>query len=453
MPSPGLHPVARRVLELAPPTRDLAAFLDDRLGFLAGRASRDGPPPKLRLGWPTYLVRDAEDVEHVLIAGHRAYDKTRRLTGWRGRHLVGDALLTRRGEGHRRRRHVLQPLFHRRAVAEIVAPAAARAAAELSAWPVDEPFDVAERIHGLVLRARLRTVFSDAGEEELQRLAGAVVARQAYLLHLFAALHPLPELFPLELARGYRSALRVLQEAIDRRRARGADAPDLISMLLKAREDGRPLSPRELRDEVVTIALTGYETPSALMVWLLHLLAEHPSVQSRARAEVDAALGDRSVGVEDLPQLPYLRSVLAETLRLFPATWILPRVATQHDRLPSGRVIRPHTKLYLSPWIVHRDPRYHHDPERFDPDRFAGEWRKRLRWGAYFPFGAGPHVCIGERIATTEAMLFLATVLSRWRLEPAGEDVVVPEPGQTLKPRGGLTLTLRARLARPALSA
>ncbi len=453
MPTPGLNPVARRVLALVPPTRDLAPFLEDRLGFLTARAASDGLPPRLRLGWPTYLVRDPEDVEHILIVNHRAYDKTRRLTGRRGRRLVGDALLTRRGEVHRRRRHVLQPLFHRGAVAEIVAPAAENAAAEVAGWPVDEPFDASERIHGLVLRSRLRTVFSDARDDELERLAAAVVARHRFLLHLFAALHPLPELFPLELARGYRWSLRVLEAAIERRRVRGEHDSDLISMLLKAREDGRPLSARELRDEVMTIALTGYESTASLMVWLLHVLAKHPSVQSRARAEVDAVLAGRAVKIEDLPELPFVRSVLAETLRLFPPTWIMPRVATRPDRLPSGLVVRAHTKLYLCPWVVHRDPRYHPDPERFDPDRFAGEWRKRFRWGTYFPFGAGPHVCIGERIATTEAMLFLATVLSHWHVERAGDGVVIPEPGQALKACDGLVVCLRARRSRPALSA
>jgi cytochrome P450 len=434
-----LHPALRRALSLAPPTRDLPDFLDDRLGFLEARAARPGPPPKLRLGWPTYLLRDAADVEHVLIANHGAYDKTRRLTGRRGRRLVGDALLTRRGETHRRRRHVLQPLFHRNAIAEVVAPAAESARAEIAGWPPAAPFDASARIHALVLRTRLQTVFSDAGDEELAGLAAAVVARQRFLLHVFASLQPLPNVFPPRLARDYRSALRTLGAAIDARAAAPAGT-DLISMLRRARDGGRPLSRRELLDEVVTIGLTGYETPAALLTWLLHAVASNPDVQRRAREEL--AWGAPTV--DDLDRFPYMRAVVAETLRLFPPTWILPRVATRADRLPSGLEVRRHTKLYLSPWILHRDPRYHPYPERFSPDRFGPDWRKTIRRGSYFPFGAGPHVCIGERIATAEVMLMLAEILRRWVVEPAGDAIPVPEPGQTLKPRHPLMLRLHA---------
>lgn len=442
-----LHPVARTMLRACPPSRDLPAFLADKLGFLERHARDDGQASRLRLGWPTYLLNDPADIEHVLIVNHEAYDKTRRLTGRRGRRLVGDALLTRTGQAHRARRRALGPLFHRHAVTEMVPKAAVAAAGEIAAWIPGDTFDAGSALHGLVLRSRLRMVFSDAGEAELERLAVAVIARQRFLLHIFDALQPLPQFFPRERSRAYHGALRELQDAIGRRSTGPSAEPrhDLISMLMDAREDGRRLSPRELRDEVVTIALTGYETLAALMLWVLYVLAREPEIQRHAVDEISERLGGRSAGIDDLDDLPYVRSVIAETLRLYPPTWIFPRVATRGDRLPSGLVVRPHAKLYLSAWVAHRNPHNFDDVERFAPERFGPGWRRVIRRGAYFPFGAGPHVCIGERLVMAEAILLTVSMLSHWRIELVDERAITPVPGQSLTPRGGLSLRIAAR--------
>src|SRR5436190_8059889 len=229
----------RLALTSVPWTRDLPAFLDDKLGFLTERAALGGSATTLQLGWPTRLLTDPADIEHVLIGNHRAYDKTRRLTGGQGRRMVGDALLTRRGHEHRGRRRALQPLFHRRPVRELVPLSAEVAAREIAGWPEGRAVDASAALHDLMLEMRLRTTFSDVSDDELDRLCAAVVTRRRFLLHRFVPLHPAPELFPRSLARENESALRALHGAIDRRLERGSlgDRPrDLVALMLDARE-------------------------------------------------------------------------------------------------------------------------------------------------------------------------------------------------------------------------
>jgi cytochrome P450 len=160
------------------------------------------------------------------------------------------------------------------------------------------------------------------------------------------------------------------------------------------------------------------------------------------RKELEEQLGERDPGLADLRSLDVLQRVIAESMRLYPPTWIYIRIAQEHDTLPSGTAIKPGTKLYLSPWVCHRNPRWFPDPERFDPDRFtAAAIQGRPRY-VYFPFGGGQRVCIGRALAQMELPLILARIIRRFEISPPPEPVI-PDPHITLTPRDGLRMRLR----------
>ena len=256
---------------------------------------------------------------------------------------------------------------------------------------------------------------------------------------------PVPEYLPSRVNRDHRGATRRLRATIDEeiatRRRAAARPDDLLSRLMDAsHDDGEPLSDREIGDEVLTISLTGYDSVSEALTWTLHLLAGDPESGAALAAEAAAGNGPNT------PRPAYATSVVKESLRLFPPTWLFVRVASGDDRLPSGARIPAGAKVYLCPYVIHRNPRYWPEPDRFAPERFApgAVAGGRPRY-AYFPFGGGPHVCIGETLAMAQIVTVLSGLAARHRLAPAEPRGVVPEGGLSLRPRGGLRMRVAAR--------
>ena len=189
----------------------------------------------------------------------------------------------------------------------------------------------------------------------------------------------------------------------------------------------------------MTLLLAGHETTANALAWTWYLLARHPDVAEKQRAELSAVLGTRRPGVDDLPRLPWTRMIIDEAMRLYPPAWFVSRRAKEDDEI-GGYRIPAGSNVALSPWVTHRHPAFWPDPETFDPERFAPERAATRPRFAYFPFGGGPRLCIGNTFALTEAQLVLATVASRWRLDLPQGHAAEPEPLVTLRPRGGLPM-------------
>ena len=204
------------------------------------------------------------------------------------------------------------------------------------------------------------------------------------------------------------------------------------------------MSDRQLRDEVVTLFMAGHETTANTLAWAWLLLSRHPEVEATLHDELDAVLGDRPPNVDDLPRLSYTNQVINETLRVMPTVWLLGREAVEPVEIGGYRAPIG-TTMWMSQWVVHRDPRWFDDPEAFRPDRWADGLARRLPRYAYFPFGGGPRVCIGAQFAQMEAVLLLATVARRFRL--VVPDGIAPRPiaTMTLRPEGGIPVVLRRR--------
>jgi cytochrome P450 len=234
----------------------------------------------------------------------------------------------------------------------------------------------------------------------------------------------------------------VIRRVIRERRASGRDAGDLLSMLLAAVDtDGTGMTDEQARDEAITLFNAGHDTTAAGLTWLGYVLATHPDVDEQVREEVRRVLSGRPAAYADLTALAYTTRVVKETLRIYPPTWgLIPRVAVED--VPMGRYVIPKRSwIYISPWVLHRDPRFFPDPERFDPERFAPGRAESIPQHAYIPFGAGPHVCIGNSFSMMEMVLAVATIVPRFRFALAPDQPpVVPEPFIAIRPRGGLRL-------------
>jgi len=219
--------------------------------------------------------------------------------------------------------------------------------------------------------------------------------------------------------------------------AAGSDA-DLVMALRGCREDGDTLGAQDLTDELLTMLLAGHETTAMTLTWAWWLLDRHTTVTDRMRAELRAALGTRPPAYDDLSALPYTTAVVAETLRLRPPAWIIERQVTGDCELAGLRPPRG-TILLVSPWLLHRDPKLWREPDRFLPERWLGaggrydEAAPGQPRGAYLPFGAGSHVCVGASFAWAEAVLVLATLARSWR--PSGiADELPTRAAVTLRP-------------------
>jgi cytochrome P450 len=215
----------------------------------------------------------------------------------------------------------------------------------------------------------------------------------------------------------------------------------VLSLLISTRdaETGQAMSDQQIRDEAITLLLAGHETTANALAWSLHLLGAHPDVQHRLHAELDDVLDGRLPGAEDMTRLTYTSAVLHEAMRLYPPAWVMARrLVEEHD--VAGYRLAAGSMLLLSPWAVHRDPQWWPDPDRFAPDRWldpAAEQRPRY---AYFPFGGGPRQCVGSAFAMMEAILVLATIRQRFRLDLVPGQHVVPTPYVTLRPEPGIRM-------------
>jgi cytochrome P450 len=230
------------------------------------------------------------------------------------------------------------------------------------------------------------------------------------------------------------------------RRASGEDHGDLLSLLLDAQDadDGSRMTNQQVRDEIMTLLLAGHETTAVSLSWTWYLLAQHPDVEARLAAELRNVLGGRLPTVADLPRLRYAEMVVTESMRLYPPVYSLTRRVIEQCEVGGHRIV-PETTLVMSQWVVHRDARWFDEPAAFQPDRWENNLVKRLPRYAYFPFGGGPRLCIGNTFALMEATLLLATIAQRFRFRLAPGAAVKPMLSVTLRPAAGISMTLSAR--------
>jgi cytochrome P450 len=227
----------------------------------------------------------------------------------------------------------------------------------------------------------------------------------------------------------------------DRAGRPAATADDVVSRLVESvrGEDDRTAASR-MRDELVTLLLAGHETTASTLSWAFHLLDEHPDVWRRMHEEATQVLTGTPT-LEDLHRLQYTTMVVEEAMRLYPAVWLLPRIAQEADEIGGYRVPAG-ADVVMCPYLLHRHRDFWDDPERFDPERFDPKRAPGRNRYSYIPFGAGPRVCVGSSLGTMEATIVLATVARDLRLKKLPGHRISGEPMLTLRVRDGLPMTV-----------
>ncbi|MBX2999065.1 MAG: cytochrome P450 [Caldilineaceae bacterium] len=397
-----------------------------------------------------YVVVEPEHVHHVLVKNPNNYIKGNGYTGFRL--LVGQGLVTSDGDLWRNQRRLMQPSFTPKSIVQFFDMMVETTERMLERWNPSP--DLAMRggsvlhIDAQMMRLTMsiisKAIFGvDLGVEAAE-VGEAFHDAFAFVTARTMSAVALPLSLPLPAHRRFQRSLQIIDDFVGRQIAsgRGQSGDTLLSILLQARDEetGERMSERQLRDEVVTLFLAGFETTARSLTWGWYLLSRNPDVQERLIAEVDAVLGGRLPSVDDLFRLSYTHRVVDETLRLYPPTALLGRQIVADDQIGDYRV-QAGGIVMLVPYLTHRLPSVWPDPERFDPERFRPEIAARPK-SAYIPFISGPRICLGNNFALMEMTLAFALTAQRYRLESTTEaEIGVAFRGSTC-PTAPLHLTL-----------
>ncbi|MGN9758872.1 cytochrome P450 [Streptomyces sp. SD31] len=425
-----------------------ALKMRDNLGFIDSLRETREPLVEIVLqpGTRTIVVQDPALIHQMLKALAPTLDKGR-LYDKLGQ-LLGDSVVTATGRTHVRKRRQVQPAFAHAEISRYVDIMRAEVAATVAGWEPGRPLDVREAMVGLSLDMLAKTVFAGSLDDAVFRRLRSDLSVVLNDVGVRIMLPDWAERLPLPFNRRFdraRAGVRAtINTAVDELQASGHDTGDMLSMLLRAvdEETGKPLTGHQICSEILTLAVAGTETTASVLSWTLYELARHPEIEARILAELDEVVGERPVAFDDVTRLPYLNRVITETLRLHHPGWLVTRRTTEETRLgewtlPAG------TELAYCQHALHRDPERFPDPHTFDPDRWTDPAQEPPP-GAFLPFGDGKHKCMGDRLALTEMVTALATMLRSVRLELAEGQVIRQIARLTVRPRA-LRMTVRPR--------
>ncbi|MBN9522089.1 cytochrome P450 [bacterium] len=435
----------------------LRGFAERRLDFFLDVARGYGPLASFRFGPKRmFLASDPALIEQVLVTDAKYYIKHFGARMYKP--VLGNGLVTSEGDFWLRQRRLSQPAFLKQRVHSYAPVMAELTRRMLADWRPGKQVDVNYEFSALTGAIALKTLFDLEATEDRAAFVDALRDAFDLLSARFRHVIAFPKWFPtpanLRLKRAVRHLDGVLDGFIEAGKKRAAErektghageSVDLLSRLLAARdEDGSAMTPRQLRDEAMTLYLAGHETTALTLSWGWLLLAQNPAAEDRLVEEWKRVLGGRAPTPDDLPNLPYTDAVISEAMRVYPPVYLIGREATKELELGGYRVKKGYT-IFMSQWVNHRDPKYFPDPEAFKPERWLDGLAKRIPKYAYYPFGGGPRVCIGNTFALMEAAILLATIGQRYRFTLDPGAVIDLDPQITLLPKYGIPATLELR--------
>lgn len=383
---------------------------------------------------------------------------------------MGNGLFASQGETWLRQRRLVQPIFHREAIAGYGQIMTAYTQQMLADWQAGQVRDIGADMMRLTLRVICKICFDFETKQHVDRLDEAFSFIMTSVdMNLSQIL--IKRLESTSLGQGLVRSVRkakaswqgkatplTTEQALDQldeivfavineRRAdkTAADKNDLLSLLMRAQdEDGTYMTDQQLHDEVLTFILAGHETTALALTWSWYLLAKYPAVAEKLWHELEIVLGGRTPTVSDLPKLTYTTQIAKEVLRLYPSAWLFPR-KPKADLSVADYTFSPKDTLLINVWAMHRDPRYYAAPNEFRPERWTEEMVKKLPKFAYMPFGGGPHLCVGQHFALQEICLVLATIAQQYKLELATKKAVQPSASMALRPKSAVKLLISSR--------
>jgi cytochrome P450 len=429
-------------------------MLHGTVEFFSRAWHRYGDTFRLRLGpRDVMVVVHPSAIEEVFVTRRESFIKGRSYRHFRL--LVGEGLLTLEGEAWRKRRRMAQPAFHKESIRAFTDSMVAVTRDGLAALRARLPAGGIIEAHTEMMHLTLDIVGETLFGRRLEAHAGSSTDAFSDAFEVLSKRGSIPVTIPkwlptpgnLRLQRALKTIDDMVYAIIHQVHQREPRArPTLLSMLMDARDadTGEELTDRELHDEVLTLVLAGHETTALLMTWGFTLLAAHPEIVERMRAEVAKVVGDRDPTADDLPRLGYLRQVIDEILRLRPPAWALGRDVAADGDLCGYRVSAGETIMPL-PFFTHRHPEFWDNPELFDPERFRPERVKARNNWAYIPFSAGPRTCIGNLFSIAEAQIIFAMLLQRADFQFTSSQPVPLKPAITLRPGAPVPVRIRWR--------
>lgn len=430
---------------------DLSEFARDVLGFHLRMREQFGDIVRVRVGNRTiYLINSPELINEVLVTQQRNFIKHsffwRHVTA-----IFGKGLVTNEGESWLRQRRLMAPAFHRERIASYAETMVSHTESMVARWGDDEIRDVHHDMMAVTLKIVAEVLFNADVDEDITAVHESFDAVTREIAARFRRPIFVADWVPIPGNLRYRRGVDRLNQLVFRiireHHQTGAQGGDLLSMLMQVRDEhGSRMSDEQLRDEAVTLLLAGHETTALALSWAFYLLSLHADVTAKLEEELHRELGSRRAGVYDLGKLRYTEAVVQEAMRVFPPAYGIGREAV-NDCTIGGYHVPAGTTIFMSAWVVHRDPRFYEEPNAFRPERWLDGLADRLPRHAYMPFGGGPRICIGNNFAMMEAVLLLATITQRFRFERIDAAPVEPFPSITLRPNGGVQLRCIKRSA------
>ncbi len=426
-------------------------FKQDSLGFFEGLQREFGNVVPFRVfTFPCLFLNEPDLINEVLVSNQANFTKDAALKN--NRVFFGNGLLSSEGDLWKRQRRLASPAFSPRRLEPYGQVMVDFTRDTLEHWRDGATVDIEHEMMNLTLRIASKTLFDLDMEQDNKAFEEALTRAGKFLGDRMnnAFLLILPESIPFPTNVHMKEAVKeidsVIYDLIKKRRDSAGERSDLLSLLIASRdEDGTSMNEKQIRDEVFTLFFAGHETTALTLTWTLYLLAQNPDVERQLLEELQQVLSGKTPEVKDYPRLKYTEKVIKESMRLRPPVWALGREAARDCTL-GNYPIKKGTSVMVSQWVMHRDERYFSDPLQFKPERWTVEFAESIPKFAYFPFGGGPRICIGNAFAMLEAVLILAAIVQRFELKTEPDLQIKLDPAVTLKPVGGIQMTLHKRV-------
>ena len=424
-------------------------FVQDQIDAYWTVLDEYGPVVRLWIGpFDTFLVTEPELIEEVLLEKARSFHKD--VVSKELEMLLGRGLLITDGELWRRQRKLVAPPLQRRQIAHYADVMVTQTERLIDGWDDGQTVRFDRDATELTLRIVVQTLFDLEMEGRIETIAEAIDDTMEFVdQYRHSPWRFLPDPIPTPKERKFERAKahldEIIYDLIERRRERDEPGDDLLYRLLQAsNDDGSQMSDEQLRDEVITLFLAGHETTALAITYAFFLLSQDPRAAGRLREEVDAVIGDQRPGVEHARELPYTEAVFQESMRLFPPAWAVGRQPIEDVEI-GDYTIPAGSQVIIPQAIVHRDQRWYDAPDDFRPERWLGDLEEELPRFAYFPFGGGPRICVGNHFAQMEAVLAIATIAKHCQFDHVAPDEMETYTSITQRPEDPVRLRVRYR--------
>jgi cytochrome P450 len=426
------------------PLINLLSFRKNPLEYLKNLEKEYGAVSSFKLGkQDLILVKSPEMIKDILVTNQNKFIKGRALE--QAKALLGEGLLTSENDIHKKQRRMIQPAFNHSRIlhyGEIMTNATQE---YIKNWGNNTLKDISIEMTNLTLDIVCRTLFDTKIENNSQIKESLEISLKMFM-DLTNPISTLLKNIPTPKKMKFKKASKFFDELINKmieeRRKDKEEKNDLLSILVNAQDEEdnqKKMNNKQLKDEILTLFLAGHETTSNLLTWTFYLLSQNPTIEEKLQEELKEKLNGDIPNTKNVQDLHYAKKIIYEVMRIYPPAWTIGRRNTEKYSFDEFE-FEPYTVFLISQFISHRNEKYFPEPEKFDPDRWTDEFKNNIPKFAYFPFGGGNRICIGEHFAIMEAIIILASVYQKFKLRLDKNQKVELEPLITLRPKYGMKM-------------